>query len=79
MKNHVLIPSLIFVVIIVFFYGLSVGMYKIFPYDFLDSSEDILSGEIAIENNQFVSQANIDSLIKINDKSDIDQKRYFLT
>ena len=79
MKNHILIPSLIFVVIIVFFYGLSVGMYKIFPYDFLDSSEDILSGEIAIENNQFVSQANIDSLIKINDKSDIDQKRYFLT
>jgi hypothetical protein len=54
-------------------------MYKIFPYDFLDSSEDILSGEITIENNQFVSQANIDSLIKINDKSDIDQKRYFLT
>ena len=79
MKNNILIPSLIFVVIIVFFYGLSVGMYKIFPYDFLDSSEDILSGEIAIENNQFVSQANIDSLIKINDKSDIDQKRYFLT
>ena len=79
MKNHILIPSLIFVVIIVFFYGLSIGMYKIFPYDFLDSSEDILSGEIAIENNQFVSQANIDSLIKINDKSDIDQKRYFLT
>ena len=79
MKNNILIPSLIFVVIIVFFYGLSVGMYKIFPYDLLDSSGDILSGEITIENNQFISQTDIDSLIKINDKSDIDQKRYFLT
>ena len=79
MKKHILIPSLIFLVIIVFFYGLSVGMYKVFPYEFLDSSEDTLSGKITIGNNQYVNQPDIDSLIKIDNKSDIDQKRYFLT
>ena len=79
MKKHILIPSLIFLVIIVFFYGLSVGMYKVFPYEFLDSSEDTLFGKITIENNQYVNQPDIDSLIKIDNKSDIDQKRYFLT
>ena len=79
MKKHILIPSLIFLVIIVFFYGLSVGMYKVFPYEFLDSLEDTLSGKITIENNQYVNQPDIDSLIKIDNKSDIDQKRYFLT
>ena len=79
MKKHILIPSLIFLVIIVFFYGLSVGMYKVFPYEFLDSSEDTLSGKITIGNNQYVNQPDIDSLIKIDNKSDIDQKRNFLT
>ena len=79
MRKHILIPSLIFLVIIVFFYGLSVGMYKVFPYEFLDSSEDTLSGKITIGNNQYVNQPDIDSLIKIDNKSDIDQKRYFLT
>ena len=79
MKKHILIPSLIFLVIIVFFYGLSVGMYKVFPYEFLDSSEDTLYGKITIGNNQYVNQPDIDSLIKIDNKSDIDQKRYFLT
>ena len=79
MRKHILIPSLIFLVIIVFFYGLSVGMYKVFPYEFLDSSEDTLSGKITIENNQYVNEPDIDSLIKIDNKSDIDQKRYFLT
>ena len=79
MRKHILIPSLIFLVIIVFFYGLSVGMYKVFPYEFLDLSEDTLSGKITIGNNQYVNQPDIDSLIKIDNKSDIDQKRYFLT
>ena len=79
MKKHILIPSLIFLVIIVFFYGLSVGVYKIFPYELLDSSNDALFGQKIIENNQFVNQADIDSLIKIYDQSDINEKRNFLT
>ena len=64
---------------IIFIYGLSVGVYKIFPYELLDSSNDALFGQKTIENNQFVNQADMDSLIKIDNKSDIDQKRNFLT
>ena len=79
MRNKILIPISIFLIAVIFFYGFSVGMYKIFPYEFLDSSSDALSGQKAIETNQFLNQADIDSLIKIDDKSDIDQKRNFLT
>ena len=74
--QYLLILSVFF---IVFFYGFSVGMYKIFPYEFLDSSNDILSEPKTAENNQFVNQADIDSLIKIETKSDIDFKKNFLT
>ena len=74
--QYLLILSVFFVV---FFYGFSVGMYKIFPYELLDSSNDALFGQKTIENNQFVNQADIDSLIKIYDQSDINEKRNFLT
>ena len=74
MRKQILIPSLIFLVIIVFFYGLSVGMYKVFPYEFLDSSEDTLSGKITIGNNQYVNQPDIDSLIKIDNNLEINLK-----
>jgi hypothetical protein len=60
---------------VIFIYGLSVGAYKIFPYEFLDSSLDVIIEEKAIEDNQFIIQADLDSLIKIDDESDIDQKR----
>ena len=79
MRNRTLIPSLIVIIVVIFFYGLSVGAYKIFPYELLDSSNDALFGQKTIENNQFVNQADMDSLIKIDNKSDIDQKRNFLT
>ena len=79
MRNKILIPISIFLIAIMFFYGFSVGMYKIFPYEFLDSSSDALSGQKAIESNQFLNQADVYSLIKIDGESDIDQKRNFLT
>tara|TARA_B100001179_G_scaffold84465_1_gene59652 strand:- start:188 stop:1285 length:1098 start_codon:yes stop_codon:yes gene_type:complete len=60
---------------IIFIYGLSVGVYKIFPYEALDSSLAIITEEKAIEDNQFIIQTDLDSLIKINDEVDIDQKR----
>ena len=50
--QYLLILSVFFVV---FFYGFSVGMYKIFPYELLDSSNDALFGQKTIENNQFVN------------------------
>ena len=79
MKNRFLVPALIFLIAIVFFYGLSVGVYKIFPYELLDSSVDVLSEQKTVENNQFIKQSNVGSLIKIDAKSDIDEKRKFLT
>ena len=63
---------------IIFFLGVYVGLYKIFPYEVLDSSKDILFEQKTIENNKFVNQANVYSLIKIDSKLDIDQKRDFL-
>ena len=75
MRNRILVPSLIVLMGIIFIYGLSVGVYKIFPYEALDSSLDIIIEEKAIEDNQFIVQADLDSLIKIDDEEDIDQKR----
>ena len=78
MKKYLVIPILASVVLI-FVLGIYVGTTKIFPYEFVDSSKDVLFGQKTIENNQFINQVNLDSLIKINSKSDIDQKRDFLT
>ena len=64
---------------LIFVLGVYVGVYKIFPYEILDSSRDVFFGQRTIENNQFINQANVNSLIKIDSKSDIDQKRNFLT
>jgi len=63
----------------IFFFGTYVGLYKIFPYEVLDSSKDVLFEQKTAQNNQFVNQVNVDSLIKIDSKSDIDQKREFLS
>ena len=64
---------------IVFFLGVFVGLYKIFPYEVLDSSKDVLFEQKTTQNNQFINQVNVNSLIKIDSKSDIDQKKEFLT
>jgi len=74
-RNSVLVPSLIVLMGVIFIYGLSVGVYKIFPYEALDSSLDIIKEETSIENNQFIIQDDLHSLIKIDDESDIDQKK----
>ena len=75
MRNRILIPSLVTLIAIIFIFGLSVGVYKIFPYGILDSSLDIIKEEASVENNQFIVQADLDSLIEIDDRSDTDQKR----
>ena len=55
------ITGSLFVIIffMTFFYGISVGLYEIFPYEFLDSSKDVLFGKKDIENNQFINQVNV--------------------
>jgi len=73
-----LLSLLIISFTIIFFLGVYVGLYKIFPYEVLDSSKDVLFEQKTIQNNQFFNQADVNSLIKIDSKSDIDQKRDFL-
>ena len=63
---------------IIFFLGVYVGLYKIFPYEVLDSSKDVVFEQKTIQNNRFINQVDVNSLIKINSESDIDQKRDFL-
>ena len=76
--NKYLLVFLAISFVSVFFFGTYVGLYKIFPYEVLDSSKDVLFEQKTIQNNQFVNQADLSSLIKINSKSDINQKRDFL-
>ena len=75
MRNIVLIPSLIVLMGIVFIFGLTVGVYKIFPYEIFDSSVDLIKKETSVENNQFITQTDLNSLVKIDKESSIDQKR----
>ena len=78
MRNKILISISILLIGIIFFYGLSVGIYEVSPSELLYSSKDTLTGQKPIENNQFVNQADVGSLIKIDNKSDIDKKKNFL-
>ena len=75
MRNLVLIPSLIVLMGIIFIFGLTVGVYKIFPYEIFDSSVDLIKKETSVENNQFITQTDLNSLVKIDKESSIDQKR----
>ena len=79
MKTIVLIPSLIVLIGIVFIFGLTVGVYKIFPYEILDSSLDTIKEEAPTENNQFITQSDLNTLVRIDGKSDIEKKRNDLT
>ena len=77
--NKYILVFLVISFVSVFLFGTYVGVYKIFPYEFLDSTKEVLLKQKTIESNQFINQANVDYLIKIDSKADIDQKRDFLT
>ena len=79
MKTIVLIPSLIVLIGIVFIFGLTVGVYKIFPYEILDSSLDTIKEEAQTKNNQFITQSDLNTLVRIDGKLDIEKKRNDLT
>ena len=76
--NKYLLTFLVISFVSIFFFGTYVGLYKIFPYEVLDSSKDVLFEQKTIQNNQFFNQADVNSLIEINSESDIGQKRDFL-
>ena len=64
----------------IFFYGIAVGHYEIFPFDLIQDLK--LSVSENFENNQndmLIYEENIDSLILINSENDVIDKRKALT
>mgnify|MGYP006117334287 CR=1 FL=1 len=60
----------------IFFYGIAVGHYEIFPFDYLQSSKSlILNNFEKNQNDILIYENNIDSLITINSENDIIDKR----
>ena len=77
MKKIVIISIFAFI-IFSFSLGLVTGVYKIFPYTYLDNAKKIILLESDIEVDTLSShvyEVNVSSLIKIKDENDILQKR----
>jgi pimeloyl-ACP methyl ester carboxylesterase len=67
-----------FLIVSSFGIGLITGVYKTFPYEYFDDAKKIILSEPDIEidsMNAHVYDVNVSSLIKIENKSDIIQKR----
>ena len=66
----------IILILSVFIYGLLVGTYKFFPYELLDYSKEIILNEkTGIDNKNISYEKNVKSLIHINSKEDIINKK----
>lgn len=72
-----MIFSIVFV--LAFAYGLSVGAYKIFPFDIINYTKDTILGDKAKSGqsdiNKFSYEANVNSLIRIHSEQDIVEKQ----
>ena len=58
-----------------FIYGLSVGVYEIFPYEFLDSIKDNLDSTDQTIQNPSLDKFDSNSIIDVKNESDIIKKR----
>ena len=70
------IGLVIILIISVFIYGLLIGTYKFFPYELLNYSKEIILNE-KVENDEksIIYEKNVESLIHINSKEDIINKK----
>lgn len=71
-----MIFSIVFV--LAFSYGLSVGVYKIFPFDAINYTKEIILGEAKSEQvtiNKFSYETNVNNLIRIHSEQDIINKK----
>jgi hypothetical protein len=77
LKKQFVIFSIVFV--LAFSYGLSVGAYKIFPFDAISHAKEVILGNNAkpdqITINKFSYDANVSSLIRIHSEQDITNKQ----
>ena len=64
----------------IFFYGIAVGHYEIFPFDLIQNSKSLVLNNFEEEQNDIlIYEENIDSLILINSENDIIKKREALS
>ncbi|NDF26996.1 MAG: hypothetical protein EB153_05485 [Nitrosopumilaceae archaeon] len=72
-----MIFSLVFV--LAFSYGLFVGAYKIFPFDVINHTKEVIFGDKAKQEhttiNKFSYDTNVKNLIRIHNEQDITNKR----
>ena len=77
LKKQFVIFSIVFV--LAFSYGLSVGAYKIFPFDAISHAKEVILGNNAKPDqntiNKFSYDANVSSLIRIHSEQDITNKQ----
>ena len=75
-----MIKTLIILVIVIFSsvsYGILIGHYQIFPYDLLSESKALFTSnfvEKTTKNAEFY-ESDVNSLIQISDKNDLEEKR----
>ena len=74
MKKYLIIPIVMFVVLI-FVFGIYVGVTKIFPYDILNNLKDELESTSSNIKTSETSDFDAESLININEETDVYQKR----
>jgi len=59
----------------IFFYGIAVGHYEIFPFDLIKNSKSLVLNNFEKEQNDIlIYEENIDSLILINSENDVIKK-----
>ena len=59
----------------IFFYGIAVGHYEIFPFDLIQNSKSLVLNNFEKEQNDIlIYEENIDSLILINSENDVIKK-----
>ncbi|NDF47726.1 MAG: hypothetical protein EB158_05970 [Nitrosopumilaceae archaeon] len=77
LKKYYVIFSLVFV--LAFSYGLFVGAYKIFPFDVINHTKEVIFGDKARPEhtiiNKFSYDTNVKNLIRIHSEQDITNKR----
>ena len=77
MKKNILL-LLIIVLIIGFFYGVSVGHYQIFPFEILSDFNQMMKNESISSNSRpqiYQDLSQVNNLIQINSEEDIENKK----
>ena len=75
-----LLVLIIILISIAFVYGVTVGLYEIFPYDILNNFKDTFYNDLPKDNFSIsnIEISELESLVLLKNHSDIEQKRILL-